>query len=1007
MTHLHQIFEKLHLTKENGLFITTDNEWLGLFSNRIERLIKSTIQPDAFFCIDNKPFILFFENLSSKKEKLKEIWNFNESPIVIISEGESLEIYNGFEYLTTEESLRLFGSFEKLDDFSYFELVTGKTWEKYNTSFSYNNRIDHYLLKNIKEARNRLISVGLSPRLANSLLGKIIFVRYLIDRKVKLDFEREGQSRNWTNLEFCELLLNKNKVKQFFLYLKKKFNGDLFPIEESEIDSIHEDCLSIVVNLLSGNEVASGQISLFDLYDFSIIPVEFISNVYELFIGQDEQENQGAYYTPLFLVDYILSETVEKRFKNQKEIYNCKVLDPSCGSGIFLVETLRKIIEQFQKNNPSYLDDPEQYKKQLKQLALDNIFGIDKDQSAINVAIFSIYLTLLDYQEPGDIESFKFPLLHDKNFFSEDFFNLEAGFNDSFGDLSFDFILGNPPWKRGKGDHKALFDEYITKRRKSEKGKYQNAIEISNSEIAQAFILRVRDFCKLSTQIGFIATSKVLYNINAIGFRKYLLDQFIINKVFELAPVRKEVFDKSNDKAVAPAVILFYQSAFEKNTDDNIIEHITLKPSRFFSLFKVFTIQRGDYKKVNQKQLKDYDYLWKILVYGNYLDFNLLIRLKKEYPKLVDIVSDDNTFLVGQGAMIGGGDKNSAQHLIGKPFIDTRKDIRAFWVNNKLTNTWDLETVHRPRNPSLYEAPMLLITEGINKYFRSVSAVSEHDLVYRSSLTAIKVNDRIKSDILYSISGILNSSFFSYFCLQTFSSSGIEREQSHDEEKFNIPFVENTNIFILVNEIVKLKTELYSHDNVLSNVGFDQIKEKEKLLDSVVISSFSINDQEKSLLDYSNNIVIPMIMKHQGFEKIYSSLNPESLEISEYVNLFLERFNDNFKKTDQKLIAEIYHTNQLIGVFFKLILKYEDADSINYVESENTKLLQTLTSLGNERITDRLFVQKDIRGFEKDGFYIVKPNEKRLWHKAVAYHDLNEFVDAVLVSGKKKVFNVQ
>src|SRR5690606_7212351 len=116
---------------------------------------------------------------------------------------------------------------------------------------------------------------------------------------------------------------------------------------------------------------------------------------------------------------------------------------------------------------------------------------------------------------------------------------------------------------------------------------------------------------------------------NAQGFRKYLLDRFIINKVFELAPVRKEVFDKSNDKAVAPATILFYQFAFEKVTDENTIEHITLKPSRFFSLFKVFTIQRGDYKRVTQGRLKEFDYLWKTLVYGNYLDFNLINRLNK------------------------------------------------------------------------------------------------------------------------------------------------------------------------------------------------------------------------------------------------------------------------------------------------------------------------------------------------------------------------------------------
>lgn len=1007
MRHLKQIFNKLNLTKENGLFITTDNDWKGLFSNRIERLLNNIIKPDAFFTIDNKPFILFFDSPENKKEKLKEIWNFNESPIVIITEGDSLEIYNGFEFIIEDDSLRLFGKTEKLNDFSYFELVTGKTWEKYQQDFSYKNRIDYHLLNNIKAARDLLILEGLSIELTNSLLGKVIFVRYLIDRDVKLDFEKEGTSRKWTNDEFCSLLSDKKNVKAFFKYLKTKFNGDLFPISDDDIDAISASSLSIIVNLLSGDKVDTGQKSLFNLYDFSIIPVEFISNVYELFIGQDQQENQGAYYTPLFLVDYILSETVEKKFRNEPTSFDCKVLDPSCGSGIFLVETLRKIIEQYQKNNPDYLKDIEEYKKQLKQLALNNIFGIDKDQSAVNVAIFSIYLTLLDYQEPSDIESFKFPLLYNRNFFSEDFFNTEAQFKEELEKISFELILGNPPWKRGKGEKKPLFDQYITNRKKLEKGKYQNEIEISNSEIAQAFILRVSDFSSEKTKVAFIATSKVLYNLNAQKFRKYLLDRFIIDKVFELAPVRKEVFDKSNDKAVAPAVVLFYQFAFNKTTDENIIEHITLKPSRFFSLFKVFTIQRGDYKKVVQSKLKEFDYLWKVLVYGNYLDFNLIRRLMKSFPSLNQTISNKDKFLIGQGAMIGGGDKNDALHLINKPFLDTRKDIKAFWVNDQPSNSWKFEVVHRPRNPSLYKAPMLLITEGINKYFRSVSAVSKKDVVYRSSLTALKVYREEDIGVLNSISGILNSSFFSYFCLQTFSSSGIEREQSHDEEKLNVPFVDDKNISTIVEQLIDLKQKLYSTKELLGYTTKTLIKELEYFLDASVINAFNLNQQEKSLLDYSNDIIIPMLMKHKGFEKIFNPHRKESQELHDYINLFLERFKESFKKNNQTLVVEIHHTNQIIGLFFKLTPIEEQIELINYIDTNNDKVLKTLSKLGNEKITDRLFIQKDIRGFEKDGFYIVKPNEKRLWHQAIAHLDLNEFTDAMLTAGKKHAFNVR
>ncbi len=179
MKHLNQIFEKLNLSKEKGLYLANEPRE-KLFSNRVERLLENTIKPDAFFCIDNKPFILFFENLGrNKKEKLRNIWNFNESPIVIILEQGIVEIFNGFEYLSKTETLKLFGNDEKLTDFKYFELVTGKTWKKYEEDFSSKNRIDFHLLKNIKSARDILIKQSVSQELTNSLIGKIIFVRYL------------------------------------------------------------------------------------------------------------------------------------------------------------------------------------------------------------------------------------------------------------------------------------------------------------------------------------------------------------------------------------------------------------------------------------------------------------------------------------------------------------------------------------------------------------------------------------------------------------------------------------------------------------------------------------------------------------------------------------------------------------------------------------------------------------------------------------------------------------
>jgi hypothetical protein len=510
--------------------------------------LENNIKPDAFFCIDNKPMILFFENPPDVKKLHKNIWNFNETPIVIIVNNDNIEIFNGFKLV---ESGIDKGYLEKmknqeLNDFSYFKLVTGKTWENYEKELSYKNRIDYKLLDNIGAAREQILeqfplkktnnekTKKRHIKITNALLGKVIFVRYLIDRKVKIYFDNESKER--TNEDFCTILSQPDRARQFFDILADKdvgFNGDLFCLEDDEYQKIPQKAFDVLIKLLKSQEISTGQQSLFDLYDFSIIPIEFISNVYEYFIGSENQAEQSAYYTPLFLVDYILSETIEKHFANNSKTNDCKTLDPACGSGIFLVETLRKIIEQYQKNNGNKLLTPDT----LKKLVIENIYGIDKDPSAIQVAMFSIYLTLLDYQKSADIETFKFPCLLNSNFFEADFFNTNI-FETKLQNVDFDFIVGNPPWKGGALGE--LGKIYIKERKikdSAKKKKYSAAI--NNNEIVEGFVLRVSDFSKPKTNCALIVRSSILYNngYNAdySGFRRYWLEEYFVNKIVEFA----------------------------------------------------------------------------------------------------------------------------------------------------------------------------------------------------------------------------------------------------------------------------------------------------------------------------------------------------------------------------------------------------------------------------------------------------------------------------------------
>jgi len=996
MKNLNELFDRLNINPDNGLILLDNDLWDSNINlpSRIRRLLKNIIKPNALFCLDNKPLILFFENPQDKRELHKQIWNFNESPIVIIIEKGTVEIFNGFEYKKELESLALIGGEKRLTDFSYFELVTGKSWELYQKELNSNNRIDYYLLGNINEARKILVTrYNLEPRVANALIGKCIFVRYLIDRRVNINID--GHSSSWDNDGFCELLTNIDKTQSFFQYLKKKFNGDdVFPLHDEDYLQITNASLSVLVSLLKSEKLLSGQQSLFDLYDFSIIPIEFISNVYELFIGQENQEKESAYYTPLFLVDYILNETIEKSLAENATSF--KVLDPSCGSGIFLVENLRKIIEyNFPNNNNCD-------KEKIKKLAKENIFGVDKDRNAIQVAIFSIYLTLLDYQTPADIETFKFPNLLGTNFFEADFFDETHKFNDVFAKTQFDYIVGNPPWKRGKGgEKKPLFVKYIEQRHKKE-GEKLPCISIGNAEIAQAFVLRTMDFSSSKTSCALIINSKSLYNSGGKEFRNYFLHNNRLNRIFELAPVRREVFNSSNDSAIAPAAVLFFQNSKGEDTANNIVEHISVKPSRFFSMFKILAIYRSDIKQVEQHLLREYDWLWKTLVYGSYLDFNFIKRLKDNYPTIGDIIKDETRFIVGQGAMINGGDNNPASDYLGMPLLNTRLDIKSFWINPQPQKTWTVNTAHRPRRKEIFREPALLITGGVNKELQTVSALLKKSAIFLSSLTAIKplLQDDVK--VIKAIMGLLNLSLSSYYALQTFSNVGIEREETHDSEKWKIPFVENNHIIKLVSQLEECFAQKFSSNTILNDPQIDaEIAYIKKSIDNEIASLLQYSKVEISLIEYTNEYIIPIQMRHNDIDRLMLSLKTFDNSLSEYANLFLERFEPLFAKRNKQFVVRIIVSPQIITMFFEAVDYSQDNNKIVWETLTDSNMLKLAIHLSTQKVSDKLFVQKDIRGFEKKRFYIIKPNEKRLWHKAIGYMDVEEFMDAILVAGRR------
>ena len=157
--------------------------------------------------------------------------------------------------------------------------------------------------------------------------------------------------------------------------------------------------LEILDRFFRATDVRSGQQSFWP-YDFSIIPIETISAIYEHFLkaaSEEEKKAAGAFYTPRFLAELVLDVSLE----GVPSLLDKRFLDPACGSGIFLVGLFNRMAEEWRRLHPdaSYL----QQVKGLLKVLRENIFGVDKNETACRITAFSLYLAFLDQLLPPDI----------------------------------------------------------------------------------------------------------------------------------------------------------------------------------------------------------------------------------------------------------------------------------------------------------------------------------------------------------------------------------------------------------------------------------------------------------------------------------------------------------------------------------------------------------------------------------------------------------------------------
>ncbi|MCU0289846.1 MAG: SAM-dependent methyltransferase [Acidobacteria bacterium] len=395
---------------------------------------------DAIFFVDNNPAAVFAQCNADPREKVRafnRIWCLARPRLLFLAAPGEITVYDlaqkpvnenkeeDWEKLKALDILKnIQGVSEEVQKYHRDNIESGRVYEDRRFG-DLKNRADQALIRDLKIVRGELIHAGLSGeqvRFAHALIGRSIFIRYLEDRGIltknyflnvagqnaeliqllQKPVKRCGLESSGLETYYPRVLEDKDFTYALFKKLAEDFNGDMFPGVEVEEKIVTQKHLKLIQDLLYGDAGVQKKLFFYS-YRFDIVPLDLISSIYEEFYhtaaaGDDKNSKKrqdGAYYTPPVLVEFIISRVLTLTVLETRP----RVLDPACGSGIFLVEAFRRMVRFELYKNKKNLEF-----NQLKRILKEQIAGIEVNEEAARITAFSLYLAMLHYLEPKAID---------------------------------------------------------------------------------------------------------------------------------------------------------------------------------------------------------------------------------------------------------------------------------------------------------------------------------------------------------------------------------------------------------------------------------------------------------------------------------------------------------------------------------------------------------------------------------------------------------------------------
>lgn len=904
------------------------------------------------------PLVAFGEAQDSQGvERLhSRLWNLSRVPILIAATDTDIGAYSCFTGPTEAgvSSNALLASSapddvaDVLAEFSRFHVESGRAAAAYLDRFRRAGRVDHRLLENLRDLRSSLNATTEKQRTLDALIGRAIFVRYFEDRGILSPDHFEELSLHDSFIDV--LRAGGRDTYAFFGQLAERFNGDVFGFDEAELRLDLDQELDAIADFFAGTDLRTGQAALWP-YDFSIIPPELISSIYEQLL-EEHQRADAAYYTPRHVVDLILDETLPWSQTNSE----IRVLDPACGSGIFLTEAFRRLVFRagLAQSDPLMFEE-------LSSLLIRSIFGVDLNETALSVAALGLYLALLEELDPPTAwRDARLPPLVGSNLIAGDFFDEHEVLHQRF-----DLILGNPPWRSSLS---APARAYL-----------RNAeMSVADQQIAMAFVLRAQTLLAQTGVMGFLLPAKpLLHNRSstATASRLTLFEALQVDSVIDLSALRRDLFTA----AVAPGAVLVARAAqSDELADRPDVLHVVPRVSPLQASIDGFVVSQDDVHRVSAALAASAPDVWKVLLWGSLGDFDLLRHLRAHHRSLREI-ADDRGWVHGQGFQIAGGDQNDARHLVGMSFVPTTA-VAPFKIDRAAMDTVAAPVMHRPRDPRLYAAPHVLVRRGLTGG-RPAAALLRQDAAHNNGIFGVAV-PTADEGYLELLAGYINSSLGHYFQFLTSSSWGVEREFVEVSEHLALPFAEPSRS---ASKRVRSAVQ-FAERNV------DRRERWRTRLDEAVFEAYGLSSAEAArILD----------LLHIGldqFEQRAASAAfapPTSGEVAAYLETLNALLSDALPSLE---VATVITERSDFYTVASVGLTERDDISTNAVEpggSTIDSLLQAAELSARGWPSPATIVQPSILVLRDDKAHLVKPSERRYWTVTNAADDASVVLRAV------------